>query len=288
MPHFAYINGKFVRHADAKVHVEDRGFQFADGIYDIIACIDGTIIDEGLHFDRMERSLRELKMGMPLSRQELSALMYELVKKNKTENASICIQITRGAVRRNYALPDPKEVPQTVVITSWEHDFDKEALRPLKVATVRDIRAKRRDIKSTALVWQVLAKQQAFEAGADDAWLVDDDGFVTEGASNNAWIVKNNVIQTRPLSNDILSGITRMAVMKAAKKLNLQIVEKSFTPEEASRADEAFSTGAIILIRPVLKIDGNTIGNGRTGTVTQAIYKEYRAHAAAQRAKRAA
>jgi D-alanine transaminase len=282
MSHYAYVNGKFVRHKDAKVSIDDRGFLFADGVYEVIGCIHGNLADEVGHMDRLERSLSELKMKMPMSREEFAAAMRKLLKKNKLKDALIYMQVTRGVARRDFKFPDPA-VPQTVIMTAWPFDFEKGASRMFKVATMPDIRWKRRDIKTVALLPQALAKQVAVEMGCDEAWMVDDAGFITEGASTNAWIVRGDVIQTRPATHEILRGVTRTAIFKVAQDLKMKVVEKAFTPEEAYKADEAFVSSATTFVVPVVEIDGNRIGSGKSGPVAKALYDEYRAYVVGQR-----
>lgn len=282
MPRFAYANGRYVPHRDAQVHIEDRGFQFADGIYEVIACIGGTLADERGHLDRLARSLKELGMGLPVSRKTLRMIIRELLRRNRLENAAVYIQVTRGVYRREFPFP-PAGVKQSLVITTRPYRFagNPKIRTGIKVASVSDLRWKRRDIKTTALIAQVLAKQQALEKGAFEAWMIDDYGYVTEGASSNAWIVtKDGNIQTRAATHDILRGVTRSALEKVCADMNLKLIEKSFTLTEAQRAAECFVTAATTLVMPVVEIDGRKIGDGKPGPVVQELYEAYLAYVA--------
>lgn len=277
MPHYAYLNGRYVSHDKACVHIEDRGFQFADGVYEVIACIDGRLADERGHMDRMRRSLKELKMPMPMKRENFHDAIVRLLKKNRLRNASVYIQVTRGVYKRDFPFP-PKGVKQTVVITARPFDFknNKKVRVGIRVVTVPDLRWKRRDIKTTGLIAQVLAKQAAVVKGAYEAWLVDERGFVTEGSSSNAWIVtKKGSIVTRKATSDILRGVTRTALQKVCKDLGLKIEERAFTVGEAQQAQECFTSSAVALIMPVVSVDGKKIGGGKPGPVAQRLYASY-------------
>lgn len=283
MPRFAYVNGTFSRHNQASVHIEDRGYQFADGIYEVVALINGVMADERGHLDRLERSLNELSIAMPLPRQTLSLLMRELVRKNRVRNANIYIQITRGEAKRDFKFPT--DVRSSLVMTTWPFKFDGNAAveKGAKAISTPDIRWKRPDIKSIALLPQVLAKQAATEKGAYEAWMVDDEGFVTEGSSSNAWIVKNGKIITRNATQSILRGVTRTAISKICSELQMAIEERPFTLKEAYEADEAFNTSAVALVVPIIELDGHKIGNGTRGLVAQRLYEEYRAYVRGER-----
>ncbi len=283
MAHYAYLNGRFLAHKSAKVHIDDRGFLFADGIYEVIACINGDLADERGHLDRLERSLKEIHMDMPVPRHSLKKIISKILKKNRFDNASVYIQVTRGSTKRDFKFPDASKVVQTLLLTSWPIDFDANALTPTRVITTPDLRWKRRDIKTVGLLAQSMAKQKAVDAGADDAWMMDDDGFITEGSSNNAWIIKNGVLYTRPATQDILKGVTRTAIIKIAKTLGHKVIEKSFTVADAQKADEAFSTSATALIAPVTSIDGQEVADGKAGEITCMLYNEYRAYVAGER-----
>jgi D-alanine transaminase len=282
---FAYVNGRFVSHADACVHIEDRGLQFADAVYEVCGVLGGAIQDEEEHLDRLERSLRELGMAMPVSRNVLKLLMRELARRNRIANGLIYLQITRGTVRRDH--PAPAKPPRpTLILTARPIDPAALATRRAKgVAAITrpDERWARRDIKSTALLPNVLAKTAARDAGAFEAWLVDADGYVTEGASTSAWIVdKDGEVVTRNLSNAILPGVTRRVILEAAREAQFRIVERPFTPAEAMAAREAFITAATLGATPVISIDGKPVGDGKPGPITQRIQELY-AHLAAER-----
>lgn len=280
MPKVAYVNGAYIPHRDATVHIEDRGFQLADGVYEVIGCIHGHFADERGHLDRLERSLAELQMDMPVPRETLRFLMREVLRRNNLRNAGIYIQVTRGAAKRDFPFPQAP-VPQTLVITTRPFRFDglPKMEKGVKAISVPDIRWKRRDIKSIGLLPQVLAKQKAVEAGAFEAWMIDDDGYVTEGASSNAWIItKKGVLVTRQAGTDILRGVTRTAIDRLRDELQIKLEERPFTLKEAYEAEEAFNSSATALITPIVEIDGRRIGNGKPGKMTLRLYEEYRAY----------
>ena len=279
MPRFSYVNGRYVPHAQAMVHIEDRGFQFADSVYEVIVLINGHLADEVGHLDRLERSLDALKIPMPLPRKSLQLVIREFVRRNRLKNANIYFQVTRGVAQRDFKFPHPATKPTLVVTTFGLANFDvaKRKLGLRKAVTVPDIRWKRRDIKTTALIAQVLAKQAAVDKGAYEAWMVDDDGFVTEGASTNAWIVdKNDVLITRPTEkNMILKGVTRNSIQALCKKEGIKIIERPFTVAEAYKAKEAFLTAAGALLTPIIEIDGHKIGDGKLGKMTSRVLDLY-------------
>lgn len=277
MPRFAFVNGRYVPHGEASVHIEDRGYQFADGVYEVVACINGRMADERGHLDRLERSLKELSIEMPVARDALKLIMKELLRKNRLKNANVYIQVTRGVSKRDF--PFPADVPSSLVLTARAFDFDNnpKVKKGGAAITVPDIRWKRRDIKSTGLLAQVLAKQKATEAGAYEAWMVDDDGFVTEGSSSNAWIVtKDGKLVTRHATSSILRGVTRSALQKICSELQMKIEERPFTVKEAYEAQEAFNTSAVALVVPIISIDGKKIGSGEPGPVAKKLYESYR------------
>lgn len=284
MPRVAYVNGSYVPHHQATVHIEDRGFQFADGIYEVVACINGKMTDERGHLDRLERSLDELGIEMPVTRTTMSFIIREMVKRNKLKNANVYIQVTRGVAKRDF--PFPADVPSSIILTARNFQFDdnKNVQNGVTAMTVPDIRWKRRDIKTTMLLAQVLAKQEAMDGGAYDAWMVDDEGFVTEASSSNAWIVtKEGKLVTRNASTSILRGVTRTAFEKICSDLQMKIEERPFTPEEAYQAQEAFNTSAVALVVPVIMLDGKKIGTGEPGPIARKLYAEYRAYANGER-----
>ena len=277
MPRIAYVNGRYVPHAKAMVHVEDRGYLFADGIYEVCLIKDGEILDLDLHLDRLQRSLGELRIAEPMSRKALAMVMGETVRRNHVDFGLLYLQITRGVAHRDHAFP--KGVRPSLVMLAWPTDPErgpKLAKKGVKVITLPDIRWQRRDIKSVSLLPNVLAKQQAREAGAYEAWMVDEKGFVTEGTSTNAWIVtQDGTIVTRDLSHAILSGVTRLTALEIAKKEGLKFVERPFTVAEALKAKEAFQTSTTLLVVPVVEIDGKKIGTGKPGPVARKLRAGY-------------
>lgn len=288
MPRIAYVNGRYVPHHEAAVHIEDRGFQFADSVYEVIALIDGRLADKEGHLDRLERSLRELSISMPMPRRALELAIGEVVRRNRVKSGSVYMQVTRGVAPRDFKFP--KGVKPSLVMTLRHANFDIEKRKAAvqKAVTVPDIRWKRRDIKTTAMVAQVLAKQAAAEKGGYEAWLVDEQGFVTEGSSSNAWIVdKKGTLVTRPTANNmILKGVTRSALQALCKKEKIKIAERAFTVKEAYTAREAFTSSAVALIVPIVAIDDKTIGSGKTGTLTAKLMDMYMAYAAGNRQER--
>ena len=279
MSRCVYLNGQYVAPRAAFIHAEDRGFLFGDAVYEVIACIHGHLADETGHLDRLQRSLRELKMEMPVERETLRFLIREVLRRNRQKNSAIYIQISRGSAKRDFKFPSP-ETPQTLLIMTPDFDFDGNAgiLKGWRVKTASDTRWKRCDIKSVLLLPQSLAKQEAVEAGADDAWMVDPDGFITEGSAANTYIVKADTVITRPLATDILKGTTRNALEKLCSEKQIKFEERKFTPKEAYEADEAFCTGSTTQVTPVIEIDGHKIGEGKPGRIAQTLFEEYRAY----------
>ena len=269
MSRIAYVNGRYLPHSAAAVHVEDRGFQFADAVYEVCEIRDGHLVDPTLHFERLERSLRELRIAVPMSRAAMLVVMRRVARANRVHDGSLYVQVSRGQARRDHVFPSPA-VPPTVVMTAKPVARAKgEALaeQGIRVITVPDNRWERVDIKSVSLLPNCLAKQAAKEAGAREAWFVDTAGNVTEGGSTNAWIVTGDgVLVTRPAEHGILRGITRTITLKVAAKLGLTVEERPFTVEEAKRAREAFVTAATTLVMPVVAIDEAAVGNGAPGT----------------------
>lgn len=277
MSRIAYVNGRFVpQHAPA-INVEDRGYQFSDGVYEVIAADGGRLIDLERHLDRLGRSLAELSMAWPCERSALRVILREVMRRNRIREGIVYIQVTRGVARRNHAFP-AGTVPALVVTAARKRPPGPAAVeRGVRVVTLPDIRWKRPDIKSVSLLPNVLAKQRAVGAGADEAWFVDEKGRVTEGSSTNAWIVTGPAeVVTRPLGEDILAGITREAVIEAARESNVRVIERSFTVDEAKRAHEAFLTSTTSYVMPVVAIDGTPVGDGRPGPVTRLLLDAYR------------
>lgn len=280
MSRIAYVNGRYVRHAEAGVHIEDRGYQFADGVYEVCGVRGGKLMDEALHLERLQRSLRELRIDMPMGLPALRHVLREVVRRNRISNGMVYFQVTRGVAPRDHPFP-PAGTRPAIVVTAKRLNEVRVASsveKGVAVITMPDQRWARRDIKSVALLPNILAKQAAREAGAYEAWLVDRDGFVTEGSSTNAWIVdRDGRVVTRALSADILPGVTRRVLLEAARREGLEIVERPFTPEEAKAAREAFISASSAIIIPVVRIDDTTIGNGAPGSVTMRLRQAYAA-----------
>jgi len=271
MTRIVYVNGAYHPYDQASVHVEDRGFLFADGVYEVCEVKAGHLIDERRHIDRLHRSMDELRMTAPMSRRALGVIMRETVRRNRVREGLVYLQVTRGATRRDFAFP-PDDTPPTLVCFARSVSSAGRtgpATKGIGVVTMPDIRWRRPDIKSVALLPNALARQAALDAGAQEAWLVDDEGYVTEGASCNAWILtENGELVTRPAGTGILRGITRTVVVEVIEKRGLELVERAFTVAEAKAAKEAFNTSATGLIKPVVAIDGAMIGEGKPGPLT--------------------
>ncbi|MEZ5811264.1 MAG: D-amino-acid transaminase [Rhizobiaceae bacterium] len=270
MSRVAYVNGRYVAHRDAAVHIEDRGYQFADGVYEVCEIADGQVIDMTGHLDRLARSLNELAIGWPMHRSSLERVMFEVIRRNRVRNGLVYLQVTRGVAPRDHVFPNPVVKP-ALVITAKSTDpqvFAAKARTGLKVVTTPESRWNRVDIKTVGLLPNVLARQAAREQGAQEAWFVDPDGSVKEGAATNAWIVTmDGVLVTRPADHGILRGITRATTMKVAEALNMPVEERAFTVDEAKAAREAFVTSASSVVMPVVAIDGHVIANGEPGTI---------------------
>ena len=275
MSRIVYVNGAYLPEEEAKISVFDRGFLFADGVYEVSSVLAGKLIDNASHMARLQRSLDELKMAPPLPLDEIPPIQREIVARNALDQGTVYLQVTRGAADRDF--PFPEGATSSLVIFSQERNLveDPAAARGIAVITLPDIRWQRRDIKTVQLLAPALAKQAALDAGANDAWLVED-GHITEGSSNNAYIVTlDGTIVTRALSNAILHGITRRAVLALAEREGLKVEERSFTPEEAYEAGEAFITSASTFVYPVVKIDGRILGNGVPGPVATKLRQLY-------------
>jgi D-alanine transaminase len=270
-----YVDGAFVSAENAKISIMDRGFLFADGVYEVTAVIDGVLIDNEPHLNRLARSLAELDIPNPLKLSGWTSIQAELISQNRLTEGLVYIQVTRGVSERDFLYPS--DLNPTVVMFTQSKSIrqSKAALEGVAIVTVPDMRWKRRDIKSVALLGQVIAKQSARQACAGEAWMIED-GFITEGASSTAFIVKPGpTLVTRPLSNAILPGVTRAAVMRLAASGAAEIDERPFSVDEAIKADEAFFTSASSLVTPVVTIDGHSIGNGRPGILTQEMRRIY-------------
>jgi D-alanine transaminase len=274
----AYVNGRYLAFAQARVHVEDRGFQFADGVYEVCEVIGGRLVDARRHLDRLERSLEELRIAWPVTRPALGVILHEVVARNLVEDGLVYLQVTRGVARRDFPFPTGAVRPTLVVIARSIDRAANTALAQEGVAVVTrpDNRWERVDIKSTNLLPNVLAKQAAREAGAREAWFVDERGFVTEGGSSNAWIVTpGGSVVTRPAEGGILRGVTRTTLLDLLRQEGLKLEERAFKLEEAARAREAFITAATTLVMPVVRIDGEVVGNGKPGPLTLALRQKF-------------
>jgi D-alanine transaminase len=278
----AYVNGRYLPWRDATVHIEDRGYQFSDGVYEVCEVRSGRVIDERRHTARLKRSLDELRIAMPMPEAALSIVMRECVRRNRVQHGIIYLQITRGVARRDHSFPPPGTRP-SVVVTARNLDLagnERTAAAGIAVITVPDNRWERVDIKTISLLPNVLAKQAARERGAKEAWFVDGDGRVTEGSSSNAFIVtKAGKVVTRPADKGILRGITRTVLIDVLRAERLELEERPFTVEEAYGAREAFLTSASQVVMPVVRIDDRPIGNGAPGSVATALRAQFHRHA---------
>jgi D-alanine transaminase len=283
MSRIAYVNGRYVPHKDARVHIDDRGYQFGDGIYEVCAVRGGAMVDSVPHLDRLERSLREMAMAMPMSRAALESVMRETIRRNLVREGIVYLQMTRGVAPRDHAFP--KNPKTQIVVTARNAKPHAAAMLEdgVKAVVQPDIRWGRCDIKTISLLPNCMAKQAARVAGAYEAILVDDAGVVTEGSSSNAWIVTpDGTLVTRPPSNDILNGITRLEILKIARALGLAFEERAFTLEEMRRAREAFVSSASSYAMPITQLDDAPIANGKPGTLSLKLREAYIAHMDAQ------
>ncbi|MCY1647744.1 D-amino-acid transaminase [Caulobacter sp. SL161] len=278
MSRFAYVNGRFVRHGEAAVHIEDRGYQLADGVYEVWAVFDGKLADAEGHFARLWRSLDELRIAHPMSEAALTMVLREAVRRNKVREGLCYLQVTRGVARRDHAFPNPAVLP-SVVVTARSLDraaSEAKAAQGASVISVQENRWGRCDIKSIGLLPNALAKQAARERGAIEAWFVDDMGLVTEGASSNAWIVDaEGALRTRDTNANILRGVTRYTLLDVIRESGMVINEKPFTIAEAQAAREAFITGAGSLVTPIVQVDGVQLGDGKPGPVAKRLRALY-------------
>ena len=281
MPKLAYVNGRFMRQAQAGVSIEDRGFQLSDGVYEVWAVFGGRLADAEGHFARLERSLNELEIPQPMSRAALTTVLRETVRRNRIEEGTVYLQITRGVAPRDHAFPSVATRP-TLVVTARRGDpaaAEARAVAGVKVITLPDIRWGRCDIKTIGLLPNVLARQAAKTQGAYEAWLVDGQGLITEGAASNAWILDaDGVLRTRDLGANILRGVTRRGLADLAREAGLTVEERAFTVAEAKGAREAFLTGAGSLVMPVVRIDEQDIADGRPGAVAKRLRALYIQH----------
>jgi D-alanine transaminase len=278
MSRIAYVNGRYLPLAQAKVHVEDRGYQFGDGVYEVCEVRGGQLIDQRRHLERLQRSLAELRIALPISLRALDVVLHEVVRRNRIDYGIVYLQITRGVARRDHAFPTVPVAPSLVVTARPLNLLRNEKLAEAGIAviSVSDNRWGRVDIKTIGLLPNVLARQAAIEQGARDAWFVDKDGFVTEAASANAWIVTaSGTVVTRPADHTILRGITRTVLLEAIKTQGLKLEERPFTLEEAYAAREAFITSASQIVLPVVRINDRPVGNGAPGLLATALRQEF-------------
>lgn len=277
MAEFAYVNGKFSLIDESKISINDRGLQFGDAIYEVWAVKEGSLIDEEGHFQRLKRSLNELQIKFGKSDASLKIIFKALLQKNRVKNGIIYLQISRGTAHRDH--PFPSFCEANIIITARSKNFSKlneRAKKGLSVQSQKDLRWGRVDIKTTNLLPNVLAKQKALQNGYDDVWLVDDNGFITEGSAQNAWIIsKNNELITRPLSENILAGITRATIMKIAYNLGFKIIERNFKIDEVKNAKEAFITSATSFVTPIISINDCKINDGKIGEISIKLRENY-------------
>ena len=278
MSRIAYVNGQYHPHGQATIHVEDRGFQFADGVYEVWSIFNGRMADFDGHMTRLHRSLNELRIDIPMSREALTRVLHETIRRNRVTNGIVYLQVTRGTARRDHPFP-AEGTPPSVIVTSRSISASKaeaQAKKGVAVLTQPDIRWGRCDIKTVGLLANVLAKQAAREAGAYEAWMVDEMGLVTEGSSTNAWIVdEHGKLRTRDTQANILKGITRTALMALIEQEKLELDERPFSVDEAKRAREAFFTAAGAFVMPAVSIDGTTIGDGKPGPIATRLRTLY-------------
>jgi D-alanine transaminase len=282
MSRVVYVNGRYRPHRDAVVHVEDRGFQFGDGVYEVCEIFAGRIVDERRHMERLRRSLSELRIRLPMPLSALTVVLHEIVRRNRVADGIVYLQITRGVARREHAFPSPEVAPSIVVSARRLDRSQGERLAQggIAIVTLPETRWARVDIKSIALLPNVLARQAAREQGAREAWFIDRDGLVTEGAASNAWIVtQEGKAVTRPADYAILRGISREVVLEALGAAGILFEERAFRMEEALGAREAFITAASLLVMPVVRIDGHAIGDGKPGPVATTLRRAFHRHA---------
>ena len=282
MSRVAYVNGRYLPHRAAMVHIEDRGYQFADGVYEVVAVERGTLVDEGLHLKRLKRSLGELEIAEPMPERALKTVMREVIRRNRVGDGIIYIQMTRGVAPRDHGFPNSPSTQVVMTARRAKPINPKLIAEGVGVITVPDIRWARCDIKSVSLLPNVLGKQRAREAGAFEAWQVDGDGMVTEGTSTNAWIVTGNgEVITHPVDHEILNGVTRLGILSLIEREGLRLIERSFSVAEAKAAREAFLTSSTAAVLPVVRIDDAPIGGGKPGPIARRLRQDYERYAAA-------
>ena len=270
----AFVNGEYKEFINSKVHIEDRGYQFADGVYEVFAILDSKIVDYDGHIKRLYRSLDELKISSPIQKKSYKFHIREIIKRNLINDGLIYLQVTRGVASRDFKFPKNSKSSIVIIGKNAPSNFHNDNFnKGINVKTTKDLRWKRVDIKSLNLLPPVLAKQYAVDNGCEEAWLLDEKGYITEGSSSNAWIVKNKTVITRPVSNSILNGITRSTLIKSFMKVGYKFVEKKFNLNDIKDADEAFITSATQFVMPVITVNNIKIGNGSVGEFVK-IFKE--------------
>ena len=278
MTRIAYVDGAYLPFDQAVVHIEDRGYQFADGVYEVFALVDRQMLDVEAHLERLDLSLKKINLASPVSKPALLVILKETIRANNIKDGLVYMQITRGRAERNHAYPETPQPVLSVTVRPINETYRRHVAEAgIKVISIVDQRWKRCDIKSISLLPNVMAKQAAVEAGAQEAWMIDGEGFVTEGTSTTAWIVdKAGKLRTRPLADDILDGITRQMLLSHINELNLELDEVPFTLDEAYASKEAFSTASSLIVMPVVDIDGHEIGNGKPGKITTQLLHNYK------------
>ncbi len=276
MSRISYVNGNYVDHKQSYVHIEDRGYQFADGVYEVFGVMNEKVVDYEGHINRLFRSLKEVQMTSPIDKSAYYFHIKRVISKNLIKNGLIYLQISRGVATRDFKFPKNVKASLVIIGKSIARDeYNNTFEKGIHVKTTKDIRWKRVDIKTINLLAPVLAKQEAADHECQEAWLVDDKGFITEGSSSTAWILKKNVLYTTPLSNSILNGITRQSLIKGLKKNKLRLVEKKFNFKDIKDANEAFITSATQYVMPVVKVDNIRIGNGKIGKYAHIFKNAY-------------
>lgn len=282
MSRIAYVNGQYVPRKHASVHIEDRGYQFSDGVYEVCEVRGGHLVDQRRHMERLVRSLGEIRIKLPMPLSALNVVLHEIVARNRVKDGIVYVQVTRGVARRDHPFPSPSTRP-AIVVTANSLDMAKSeamAADGVAVITLPDNRWERVDIKAIALLPNILAKQTAREQGAREAWYIDKDSRITEGSSSNAWIVtRDGKVVTRQADNGILKGITRAVVIDTLRAQGLELEERPFTVEEAYEAREAFLTSASQLVMPVVRINDRPVGNGAPGLVSAALRRDFHRYA---------
>ena len=276
MSRLSYVNGNYCEHKDSLVHIEDRGYQFADGVYEVFGIINKKIVDYDGHINRLFKSLKEIRMSSPINKSSYYFHIKRLIKINRIVDGLIYLQITRGVAERDFKFP--KQVRPSLVMIAKSNtldSYDTIFKSGIKIKLIKDLRWKRVDIKTINLLAPVLAKQEAADHNCQEAWLIDEDGFVTEGSSSTAWILKKNTLYTTPLSNSILNGITRQSLIKGLNKNKLKLIEKKFNIKDIKESDEAFITSATQYVMPVVSVDNLKIGNGKIGKYASIFRKAY-------------